>query len=258
MMIKITESCSMGCSHCMNDAQPCSAHMKRDTYNDALNFVIKYASGIVLITGGEPTEHPQFEQFLEMALEDSRIRQVTVTTNGVWLQTHEHYARMIEGLYGPRRCFWQVTSDKRYYPTLIDLENPVFGLESMVICEEVPKIYPQGRAKTNNLPWEAKASKCFNARSITRQLYHRFMMSGKEVKLQDICTGLMAHGFFCTPDIGIHGEIRLGESGLCPSCATIYDDEIQIISKILSFKCGQCEFINKNLPSNIRALIGEK
>lgn len=137
MMIKITECCSMGCSHCMNDAQPCNHHMGIDCFRDSLDYVIQNAFGMCLITGGEPTEHPKFTDFLEMALEDSRIGQVTVTTNGVWLQDNIQYARMIEGMYGARRCFWQVTSDKRYYPTQIDLDNPVFSLPSMVVCEKI-------------------------------------------------------------------------------------------------------------------------
>lgn len=98
----------------------------------------------------------------------------------------------------------------------------------------------QGRAKDNNLPWKARASKCFNLRAITKQ------MPNPSIGL--IVESLLTKGFFCTPAIGIDGSIRLGESFLCPKVTSIYEPEEVIIQKIKDFECHQCDEINNQLP----------
>ena len=46
---------------------------------------------------------------------------------------------------------------------------------------------------------------------------------------------------FCTPTIAPDGSIKLGESALCPSVASIYDDEQTILNKIKNSNCRACE-----------------
>jgi MoaA/NifB/PqqE/SkfB family radical SAM enzyme len=64
MMIKITEKCSMGCSHCMNNATPNGKHMVDATFVKVIKFQKKYGGPFCMITGGEPSEHPMFKQYL--------------------------------------------------------------------------------------------------------------------------------------------------------------------------------------------------
>ena len=251
MMIKITEHCSMGCTHCMNNATPNNKHMDFDTFKKAIDFQRKYGGPFVLITGGEPTEHPEFERFLGYALTYLKSFNnvlITVTTNGIWLQNHKRFVHDLQYYYGNAIMF-QVTSDKRYYPTLIDLSLPVFNYDNVVVCDEIEHIYPQGRAIDNNLEWESKCSKCFNVRAITNQ-----------VEIKDLSTiiGIMAlKAKFCTPHISIDGHIKLGESDLCPNCSHIDKTHDEIINDILNFRCDKCNIINSKLPENYKKLIGE-
>lgn len=250
MMIKITKSCSMGCSHCMNNAQPCSEHMIMKTFEDALAFEQKHGGPFTIITGGEPTEHPFFMGMLTKALETKN--HITVTTNGIWLQDKE---RLVEELYdnyaGP---FWQVTNDHRYYPTAIDTSAPVFEMPNVVLCDKLDHLYPQGRTVTNNLPFFAKASKCFNVRAVTKQLYD---MHQGDLSLKMINDMMLMNQRFCTPHIAFDGSIRLGESDLCPVCSNIYRSEQEIIQDILNFRCKQCHHINQHLGPKLLSLIGE-
>lgn len=250
MMIKITESCSMGCTHCMNNAKPCNKHMSEETFKDALQFQLKHGGPFCILTGGEPTEHPQFMKFVTMALE-TRCH-VTVTTNGVWMQ--DKYIT-VDGLCdqyaGP---FWQVTSDKRYYPVSIDTTLPVFHRPNVVVCDELGPIYPQGRAVTNGLHCEAKGSKCFNIRAVVKQLYDQH---GDRLTLDFVNGMMLINQRMCTPHITVSGDIKLGESDLCPVCSNIYKPEKEIIQDILHFRCGQCSHINRNLTPQLLALIGE-
>ena len=89
MIISITESCHMGCSHCMDDARPCDKHMSMRTFQDAISFFNQFGGIECLITGGEPTDNPEWIKMLEYALEHAHgstgtgIAHITLTTNAM-------------------------------------------------------------------------------------------------------------------------------------------------------------------------------
>lgn len=248
MMIKITEHCSMGCTHCMNRATPNNKHMDFHTFRKAIEFQKKYGGPFCIITGGEPTEHPGFKEFLKFTICQLENCFITVTTNGLWLQSHYAFVKNLYDKFGPRVMF-QVTTDERYYPIRIDSTHPVFQLENIIMCDKLEHIYPQGRALDNNLEWDSKGSKCFNIRAITHQV--------KIKDLRMIFSMLAAKGKFCTPHINIDGYIKLGESDLCPNCSHIDRPHDEIIDDILNFRCNGCKHVNNNLPENYRKIIGE-
>lgn len=249
MMIKITEKCSMGCSHCLNKATPNGKHMDFHTFKKAIAFQKKYGGSFCIITGGEPTEHPEFEKFLEYAFKELIDCFITITTNGVWLQTHQDYVKDIGKRMGNAVTF-QVTSDKRFYPTQIDLSLPVFRNYNVIVCERLLAIYPQGRALDNKLEWDSKGSKCFNIRAIANQVNTN--------NLGVLISLLAIKQKFCTPHIGINGCIKVGESDLCPNCSHIDKSSIEIMNDIRNFKCNGCNHINKKLPEQYRKVIGEE
>ena len=248
MMIKITEHCSMGCTHCMNCATPNGKHMSIETFQKAIDFQKQYGGPFCIITGGEPTEHPAFPYMLGIAMERLNHCYITVTTNGLWMQNNANFVFNMNQIYGTR-LMWQVTNDDRYYPIRVDWNHSVFQFENVITCDKVEHIYPQGRAMDNNMEWESKASKCFNVRAIA----HQFTI--KDLSL--IISTLAVKGKFCTPHISIDGHIRLGESDLCPNCSHIDKSQMEIIDDILNFRCSGCKIINDNLPENFRKIIGE-
>ena len=173
---------------------------------------------------------------------------ITVTTNGVWMQENFVFVNNMNILYGDRLMF-QVTNDERYYPVRIDLSNPVFQLNNVIVCEKVEYIYPQGRAKDNSLEWESKCSKCFNIRAIAHQIEFK--------DLRMAIAMLAAKMKFCTPHISVDGHIKVGESDLCPNCSHIDKSNSEIMDDIINFRCNQCQHINKQLPEEYRNIIGE-
>ena len=247
MMIKITEKCSMGCTHCMNDASKSGKHMSFDVFKDVIAFQKKYGTSFVILTGGEPTEHPHFKEYLLYALNELRYCFITVLTNGVWMQDNQDFIYELCNTYGNRVTF-QITTVPEYYPVCIDTKLPVFQLSNIVICTKIEAIYPQGRALHNKLPWKANASKCINVRLITHQVGFR--------GLRGIFNIMAAYGFFCTPHITISGDIKLGESDLCPIASNIYKEEHEIIDDVLSFNCATCDFVNKKLPNQAKKVLG--
>lgn len=58
----------MGCSHCLENATPDGEHMSSETFKKVLNFMERINPTVVLITGGEPTDHPEFFEYMEQLM----------------------------------------------------------------------------------------------------------------------------------------------------------------------------------------------
>lgn len=247
MLVKITDKCSMGCNHCMSDCTPSGQHMSFEVLKDVVKFRNIYGGPIMLLSGGEPTEHPNFKDFLKYTLlNTSSDSKIIVTTNGLWLTENVSYIKEINEKYS-YKCEFQVVVDDRYYPIHVDESSEVFKLSNVHLCRDVMNIYPQGRALKNNLPFRAKASKCFNLRAMVKQLKGRSLI--------DVFSMMNVRGFFCTPNIDINGSIKLGESSLCPVCSSIYESEENILTAIEKFQCHSCDFINNNLPPEYKKFV---
>ena len=248
MLIKITEKCSVGCTHCMNNAMPNGKHMTLDVFKDSLNFLKenKLYFPQIVITGGEPTEHPEFVEFMEYLADfikkNNILAFVTVTTNGFWILNNQEKSKEIVSLFDNRGFEFQVSTDKRYYPIKLDTTKRIFRERGFTLCDNcVEALYPQGRAlELENATYNAIASKCFNVRAISKQI--------PNCKLNNIVTLLASRGKFCTPHIKIDGGVGLGESDLCPKCCSIYDSMDVIMDKIKAFKCDGCKHLNDKLP----------
>lgn len=241
MLIKITDKCSMGCNHCLSDCTPNLCDMEWNTFIDAMGFYDKYCKSIlkpILISGGEPTESSIFMNAISYLIGKYNNIPITVTTNGLWLTDNELFVKDIQEFLP--NCTFQIVVDDRYYPIHVNENSSIFKYNNITLCHDVMNIYPQGRALKNNLPFRAKASKCFNIRAITKQI--------TEPSLLDIFSVMLTNAKFCTPHIDINGDIKLGESRLCPVCSNIYKSEKEIINDIINFQCHQCDFLNDKLP----------
>lgn len=255
MIISITESCHMGCSHCMDDAKPCDKHMSMRTFQDAISFFNQFGGIECLLTGGEPTDNPEWIKMLEYALERAHgstgtgVAHITLATNGMNITNKrdiQNYLLLLMQRY-PGKLNIQVTHVDQYYPHHIDLSQDFFHCGQVTVCDSIEAIYPMGRAKDNKLSWRAKCSKCFNIRSATR--------SFRDLNKASIMLAMM--GKFCTPQVSINGEVKLGESTLCPPCSSIYTGTEQLINDICNFHCNGCDMINKHLTPEQRKAIGE-
>jgi organic radical activating enzyme len=259
MLIKITERCSMGCTHCLENATTEGKDMDWSTLKDIMAFLKD--NGLlnfeVLVSGGEPTEHPDFENFVSYifeCLKDANPNQPTalvILTNGLWMiDNPDKVRKIIEIKDDIHTIYFQVTNDTRYYPTKVEPHKRVFRDKNVLFFDHVESLYPIGRARSNNLEWSRKSSHCFNVRALAKQ---RPLEQLKDIRKDMITMMSMPH--VCTPHISVNGEIKLGESRLCPVCATIYDNMDTIMDKIRNFKCDQCKIINDSLPPIYRKLV---
>lgn len=116
MLIKITQSCSMGCSHCCNDAVLCDRHMTMETFIDVLNFINKNDTYSIqdMFAGGEPFENPLLWNFVDKYFEMIHGKMLIIATNGLYMQKHQE--EVAEKLEKYKFLSFQVTNDTRYYP----------------------------------------------------------------------------------------------------------------------------------------------
>lgn len=256
MIIDLTYKCSMGCSHCMSDCKPDGAKMTIPTLKDTIEFFKRNDCHTVLVSGGEIFEHSNIIECLTTLFEGFRdyndYLMIILITNGRQLADNHDYLRFLEQYmkydkFYRRRIIIQVTDDPRFYPNPLT-QTQRYRLEKLgAIIDTVPSnsddkdrcLYPQGRALMNfsDKNWNTKAPKCVNLRLLANQGFK---------SLKGILQYLSMSCKFCTPSISPYGDIKLGESALCPAVASIYDSAEEIIEKIKNCNCQSCK-----IPLNI-------
>ena len=249
MLIDLTYSCSMGCSHCISDCKADQRHIPLPVFKDTLKFLEKENVMVWNFSGGEIFEHPEILsmlQILEEFLHSSNTRHaIALITNGRRLVQDKNIYNAVAELKKKLRkdhLIIQVTDDPRFYPTQLTTKE-IYWLKKLdAIVEGVPSdpcnkekcLYPQGRALVNypDAEWNTKAPKCANCRLLGGLAGQTFT---------GLVKTMFANGKTCTPAIAPDGSIKIGESALCPAVASIYDSDTEIIEKIRKFNCHQCE-----------------
>lgn len=252
MKIDLTYKCSMGCNHCMSDCKPDGESMSIETLNKVMDFIINnkivdLQFNNIVISGGEIFEHPQIKEVLDIIftrLADKRCI-ISIITNGRILSESNELLNYLKDRLNSKewknRIFIQISDDDRFYPIkltdkqkyrLKKLGAALSGLENYDGNHAC--LYPQGRALDNyDESWFfTKAPKCTN----TRWMAKRYNPSS----FTEILQTLAINQKYCNPSISPKGEIKLGESALCPPVCSI--DDNNILDKIKNFKCNKCKY----------------
>lgn len=234
MLVRVTERCNMGCSHCFIDAKPSGAHMTLDTYKEVLRFIEWLKMPFILLSGGEPTQHPDIIKMVSLA-KKQKVK-VILLSNGTFLEKIE-LKKKIDAL----NITIQITNDKRYYPKRV----PIINSPNYMYTTSIGEITPMHRAKINNIGSGRKSPLCFNLRSILRH-YKDFKKSIEQLRQK---------GKMCTPSINIDGSISAGESNFCPAFGTV-DNREALTDNLYRFTCDKCGLV-RNLDDRHLCAIGE-
>jgi hypothetical protein len=241
MLIRLTNRCAMQCRHCMVDAQPDGdEHMNVETFKRAIRWAQRFDNGIMLLSGGEPTEHPDILRMLEIAVFSLPMPHVTLLSNGLFLQADDLPARQRRELIIDACDSVQVTNDPRYYP--IHVEDP--GRAKVHVERHIRQITPVGRAKDNAIPSTRKSPTCFNLRSAVRTLGN----------LPAALAVLRTRGYFCTPSVNPSGRIVAGEMPSCAFIGTLDSDESTLVRNLQNLRCDACGLV-ASLSDEHRAAI---
>ena len=74
MLIQITNTCHMLCPHCMQRSDAQQRHMSMETVEQCARHAEELGVMAVMISGGEPTEHPQFKEIVKRFLKFPIVR----------------------------------------------------------------------------------------------------------------------------------------------------------------------------------------
>lgn len=235
MLVTITEKCNMGCSHCMDNANPDGQHMTIQTYVRVLGYLQRLNMPIIMISGGEPTLHPNIIEMIKMA-QITGIK-ILLLSNGTFLE-NENLKEKILNL----DIMIQITNDDRYYPRKVPIiQRPNIGYE-----HRIRTISPFHRAVKNNLNITTRYPPCFNFGSACCELKNYAVA----------IMYLRKMGKMCTPSIKINGAIAAGESNACSTIGTVTDSHETLLNNVLSLKCNTCG-LRDNLDDTHKKAIRE-
>ncbi len=238
MLIQITNRCYMNCPHCMQESGPRGKHMSGETFEQVMAFCRDAKPMVVNITGGEPTEHPEWLNFTREVLSLPSAKIVSIITNGAWIEdddTRKQMAKLIKDSKG--RLKVQVYSNPLYYQdhewtVAHELQFRSIGC----ITSFYDPIFMQdlGRAR-KNCQDEVTASdhvpSCINSHLLAIQAldFPRFSR---------MCVQAAK---FCRPLIDFDGNIHMSESWRCPAVAHVGDGATVAFQKMRQSRpCGQC------------------
>ncbi len=251
MLVRITSQCSMQCPHCMVNSKTVGEHMELDVFRAVMGFVDWMNMPLIMLSGGEPTEHPQFPQLLELLRQ--KKRHIGLLSNGLFLTDPDRrdYLDLVDSV--------QVTNDPRFYPQALDLRYKFHGDDKRKIHVEhrLRMLVPVGRAKNPNFkplldqpPIEPRTSPmCFNLRSMN-WFYGDFRTA--------VISLMTNHGRFCTPSINLDGSIVAGEAPSCYVIGSVLGNRPDLSNNLRNMggHCNRCGLVG-HLTHEQKLAIGE-
>lgn len=202
----------------MVNASPDGEHMTMETFRKVIGFIKANTLPLIMVSGGEPMEHPQALEFLAMAKKELHV---VMLSNGMFVSD----AGLRDAVIGLGISV-QITSDPRFYKTPIQkFDHPSFMYE-----DRIRVVTPIGRAATNKIECNRQSPLCFNLRSATRTT-------------GDVWTAikiLRQGGKMCTPSINVNGDVVAGESSLCRKIGTVDSTTKELTDSVCGMRCNAC------------------
>ena len=259
MLIRITNKCTMRCSHCFIDKSgPDGEHMTDETFRSTLRFAAKIGSFNLMISGGEPTEHPNLKWFLvllEIIKSEVPIN-ILLASNGLWATSPERRDE-IEGLLRVAVDQVQITNDDRYYPTSLKDHRHLFERSPYLYIDRIESVIRCRRADENMIETSKFYPTCTNLKANVRRRQMLSLCSSAEA-LANVVHSIELAGRICTPSVDVDGTIRLGEMDTCTAVGHV-DDPLEVIGSnvIKAARCNKCG-LEDNLRQEVARVTGVK
>lgn len=259
MLLQITNCCRMACPHCLDDATPYAPHMTEDTCRNAVSFANNSGDMMLIVSGGEPTEHPRFFDLCRIVSQSGIY--FSICSNGMFMGDPKKEWMMEKVCKLKGFCGGQIYTNPKWYrlhrQTMARWNSSHERWESYNLHLDTTDIRGMkdiGRAKTcPEALKEAETSPFHNscltscvtlAQSPTSQDFFRLMFMQQR---------------FCTHLIDYKGDVHMSESCLCPSCGNINTDNFDVLwCKMRAFRpCGVClgckRFLSEDTPKMVAA-----
>lgn len=82
--LEITSNCNLRCLHCYNESGVLHSQIDKQTFMNIINELPDNSDTSITISGGEPTTHPDFWEFMD-ELQKKHFGMVLVITNGTYI-----------------------------------------------------------------------------------------------------------------------------------------------------------------------------
>jgi len=252
MLIKVTNHCAAGCSHCMESSTVKGRHMSLEMFDRALDcsdrvevFARSIGYRAILLSGGECTDHPDIEILIQKVLDRGLIPMVL--SHGLWLSDKEKRESLLRPEWDT--VVFQVTHDPRFYrikPARV--EDP-----RIIYIDSLTMMMPLGRFKGKtrvDLPTH-RAPASFNFRSMTR-----FFGDVRQSIMHLRVRALQGQSGHCSPSISSTGAFVAGETNSCFKIGTVDSTPEELTRGV--FQMGSCDRcgLEKGLGSAHREAIG--
>lgn len=261
MLIQITNHCTLGCPHCLQESSENSCHMTEETFKKALEFGRWSGCWRYNISGGEPTEHPEFEHFINILSEYiekvnmpiSEYPVFTIETNGEWARDVFKTNSIKRVLKERRLEVLQVSSFKGLYKNFDFIQKYKKKIEAL---SPKVRVVTCGIISMQDLGRASKSGKPFIEKAIEENKYNVSCLNGCFVSKQTDDIVSLNYSFFqgnqtCKPFIDWKGDVHWSESICCPSYGNVLIDDFDVIWDNLrkAVPCGKCRLYKKLLDS---------
>lgn len=251
MLIQITNKCYEGCAHCMQCSNPNGEHMDFATFKQVVKFGAFLGCAAFIISGGEPTEHPQFLEFCQYLdkyiIKNKMQAAISVTSNGAWFPAKKEMIMQLSKLHS--FAGMQVYTNPKWYKsanTILEHREEINAIPGvMVDTAEIRNMQDLGRAKTSVEAQAEVAANKYHMSCLNSHLLFKQINSNQKLK------GLVRSGIMCKPMIDFKGNVHLSESWLCPSFGNVNTDYmLEIFNNLRASKpCCNCSLGQKFLKS---------
>jgi MoaA/NifB/PqqE/SkfB family radical SAM enzyme len=242
-------------------------HMDIGTFRRAVVFAKFIGSNSIIVSGGEPTTHPDFFMFCK-ALNDVYQMLFSVVSNGTWCLE----SSWNDDIPKIERQIRRMCSDFKYFVGMQVYTNKLFYKDYDKIHEKKPFFDSfGGKVKLDESPIRSmqdlgRARICDVAQNMCDESkYHMSCLNAALIAKQVRCpqfygwTIELKANQFCHPMVDFNGDVHLSESWHCQSVGNVNTDIFSDIwDKIKAYKpCGECKgcqrFFKSDDPNIIHA-----
>lgn len=238
MLIMLTNRCHMECPHCMQEATPDGPHMTEETFLQVLDLCREVKPPLISVTGGEPTEHPRWSEYVRRLLALKSVKVLSILTNGAWIEDKADRLAMARFVReGRGRVKVQVYSNPRYYQDhewTVEHEQAYRSIGCTPDFTSPIFMQDLGRARQN-------CSEEVTANRFSPSCVNSHLIAVQSASLGQFLMRSVMAGKFCRPLIDPLGGIHMSESWHCPQVAHVSDGAALVFSKMQRARpCRRC------------------
>lgn len=232
MLICITNRCHFECSHCMKNSNKNGQHMSIKTFQAALDFGLKFKANNIMLTGGEPSLHPQYIEMVNLA-RNTMKGVISIASNGWYIKdgkVPEQYKVQNKN----KGILLQISYDEKYYPPWSGASTAIENSNDYVFIHNKTKKLSKCTKLMNRKDID------FNKKSISCPMLRENIKNGYINNFSQYIMLIESMLKICVPVVDVNGNIRIGETDICATIGNVYSSNDELIENARNTTCNNC------------------